>query len=1500
MYTNIDKSHTPGRPGPVFGTLLPSKRLLWRSIIAALLLMSLAHTAGAATYYLDSVNGNDTNTGTSANAAWQSMSKVQASTQQGDTVNILSVNDSVFAVDWPEGLVYSSTGITQFGFTWTFDKSYRIGRFANGDFWAVGPVSVVAIAPACVATSDSVRNGSMINPVSNTAQGFDSRAIGWSPSNNVGAGVSQATPVVVAAGSSLISTQSHEEKSDGSWIQSAAVLTVLASAPAEGSFRPPYFGTDKTINHDVTMLDYTKLASLPRGPVSSVPTLSSVERKFQRPWISFLRGGPGGRNIHPTWNMAPYGREMSRDIGIGALMLQLDFTNEQKERLLISFVQMGIDYYGVSGHPNGRDTWNPNGGHNQGRKFPILFAGLVLDDEGMLGIGEKSGDYIYSQKPGGGFYGPANLPPDYIWFQEDMQTFYVDQQMVNMTLRTGVTGYALGAGQDTITIGGLPKWDGSPLHQNVEITSGPGAGQMRYIVNSDYDRYTGDVTTVTVGEPWDVIPVTGQSQYRLHGYETGQIGLPEWGINYATSPDRGAPSWHADYRWINGVSWPGWVLAARLTGLKERWNHEALFDYIDRWMYNSAAEGPFPRANPTYDSFTTNMWNTYRGDYAIIWSTDSSGNTTTTIGDLTAAGSPQITSIGGRTTSSGTRLSFSVAENAALNLSVTASDPNNDPITYSASNLPSGASFASQDFTWTPTYDQAGTYQITFGASDGENQDTETVMITVSNVNRGPSLSTIGDQSVDEQSLLAFTVSANDLDGDTVQYAASGLPSGATFSGSSFRWTPTPDQVGAYDVTFVASDGQLQDTETVTLYVMGTGTDTTAPTVTGFDPKPGAIQVALNNLVTLRVADAGHGVNPESVVIEVNGSIVYQGDVDVYNSDSGQCTRAGNWASYRYIYQPDDTFGFDQIVTVVVTATDQAGNTLNGHPYTFSTEMRAFGSNEIVGGEVGPQSHPVTVGDANGNIWAAWHAGPAGSRDIYVARKVAQANSFDAAIRLTTDAGDQCNPDIALGADGQLYLVWQDDSRGNWDLHLATSSNGTTWSRPTQVTDSDDNETNPAIAVSIQSPARAYVAWQDDRSGNADVYVASSTNAFVDSEVSAVTTNSADQYDPDIAVDGMDTAYVIWTDLRNQRADIYGAASGGSAWTNVAVVTTSSNQVHPALAADPATSTLHLAWEDDAPGHSDIYYAMCEGLPVSPVTGSTIIDDTTGADQFAPTIVCSDSTHVFAAWQDMRHSNDTDLFVTELGSGAAKTNVLVGDNGANTDQDEPALGIDGYANPYLVWTDSRNTGTEVYYAATTFVDPTPLDSKMVVASAGAIIGPAPATIDEPDDVSITVPAGACQCDVRITISEILNPQAMPAECLGSYDFGPSGIDFDEPVTVTIPYRFAGSGNAAKPYWYDSLTGALSQQGITDIESIVVANDLYALRFKTTHFTPFYLMAAEVETSDGADISGGCSVSATSDGSPRELLLPYGLLALAMLALRYRDKKRRCNLQGNMR
>ena len=93
-----------------------------------------------------------------------------------------------------------------------------------------------------------------------------------------------------------------------------------------------------------------------------------------------------------------------------------------------------------------------------------------------------------------------------------------------------------------------------------------------------------------------------------------------------------------------------------------------------------------------------------------------------------------------------------VNEGQLLQFTVSAVDPDNDPLTYSASNLPSGAAFSGQTFSWTPGASAAGTYSVTFSVTDGTFSNSETVTITVNDVNNAnpaPSLN-IPDQTVNE------------------------------------------------------------------------------------------------------------------------------------------------------------------------------------------------------------------------------------------------------------------------------------------------------------------------------------------------------------------------------------------------------------------------------------------------------------------------------------------------------------------------------------------------------------------------------------------------------------------------------------------------------------------------------------------------------------------------------------------------------------------------------
>jgi len=170
-----------------------------------------------------------------------------------------------------------------------------------------------------------------------------------------------------------------------------------------------------------------------------------------------------------------------------------------------------------------------------------------------------------------------------------------------------------------------------------------------------------------------------------------------------------------------------------------------------------------------------------------------------------------------------------VSENETLTFTIAASDLDGNNLTYEHSSLPSGALFdtSTRTFSWTPTYDQAGSYSITFTVVDDGSPPasvSETIIITVGDVNRPPALAEIGDKTIFPDTPLVFQISASDPDDNNLSYTASNLPEGAIFDPNTqyFSWTPYYEQAGSHSISFTVSDDgnpKLSDSKTITINV---------------------------------------------------------------------------------------------------------------------------------------------------------------------------------------------------------------------------------------------------------------------------------------------------------------------------------------------------------------------------------------------------------------------------------------------------------------------------------------------------------------------------------------------------------------------------------------------------------------------------------------------------------------------------------------------------------
>ena len=147
-----------------------------------------------------------------------------------------------------------------------------------------------------------------------------------------------------------------------------------------------------------------------------------------------------------------------------------------------------------------------------------------------------------------------------------------------------------------------------------------------------------------------------------------------------------------------------------------------------------------------------------------------------------------------------------VDENEIVKLNVKVNDPDQDSVEYS---FTSPLNKAGQ---WKTNYGDAGEYIVTLTATDGKLATERQLKIIVNRVNVAPVVSGIVDLHVKEGEVINFKPVVSDLNGDKVTLTVS-----APLQDKS--WTTDYTSAGEYEVTVVASDGELKTEKTFTLLV---------------------------------------------------------------------------------------------------------------------------------------------------------------------------------------------------------------------------------------------------------------------------------------------------------------------------------------------------------------------------------------------------------------------------------------------------------------------------------------------------------------------------------------------------------------------------------------------------------------------------------------------------------------------------------------------------------
>ena len=168
----------------------------------------------------------------------------------------------------------------------------------------------------------------------------------------------------------------------------------------------------------------------------------------------------------------------------------------------------------------------------------------------------------------------------------------------------------------------------------------------------------------------------------------------------------------------------------------------------------------------------------------------------------------------------GASVTLEVNEDSSDSVTFTATDADNDPLTWSIS---SGAvegivTQTGSEFSYAPAADFNGSDSFVVQVSDGTATGTSTVNVTVIAVNDAPVVTSAPVTTASEYQVYAYDVTATDAEGDAVSYSLNTAPTGMTMSAAGeIRWIP--ESAGTYSVVVNATDGSDAGTQSFDITV---------------------------------------------------------------------------------------------------------------------------------------------------------------------------------------------------------------------------------------------------------------------------------------------------------------------------------------------------------------------------------------------------------------------------------------------------------------------------------------------------------------------------------------------------------------------------------------------------------------------------------------------------------------------------------------------------------
>jgi hypothetical protein len=325
------------------------------------------------------------------------------------------------------------------------------------------------------------------------------------------------------------------------------------------------------------------------------------------------------------------------------------------------------------------------------------------------------------------------------------------------------------------------------------------------------------------------------------------------------------------------------------------------------------------------------------------------------------------------------------------------------------------------------------------------------------------------------------------------------------------------------------------------------------------------------------------------------------------------------------------------------------------------------------------------------NVYVVWEDNTPGNYEIFFAVSRDGGQTFNTPKNLSNNIGASVDPQITSEGNN-VYVVWKDNTPSNNDIFFAVSRDGgQTFSTPKNISETTAISERPQISAEGNN---VYVVWQDNTPGILEIFFAVSDDNGLNFNSRNLSNDAGESENPQISSEG-NNVYVVWRDTASEDSDIFFAVSTNNGLNFSTPKNLSNTGSAGATQISSEGNNVNVVWQDVAFGNNDIFIA------VSGDNGQTFNTPKNLSNNIGASVdpqITSEGNNVYVVWQDNTPGTSDIFFAVSNNNGLNfSTPKNISDNEETSSA--PQISSEGN-NVNVVWVDYilGNSYSDIFFA----------------------------------------------------------------------------------------------------------------------------------------------------------------------------------------------------------